>query len=148
MSNRDVLMPNGLALSPDEKTLYVADSNSTSGKPLMSYGSDVRNVYAFDYDSAVPSMRNPRLAYVCEAGWPDGLRVTNSGLLLVGTMGGVDVVDVSRGGLLLGKINVGDDIIFNLEPARGKKFAGVWLLTGKKGVYKVTVAEKHQVQTS
>jgi len=93
-------------------------------------------------------MRNCRLVYVCEAGWPDGLRVTENGYLLVATMGGVDVVDVQRGGLLIGKINVGDDVIFNLEPARGPQFEGVWLLTGLKGIYKVTIQERHTMQRS
>lgn len=148
LSNTDVLVPNGLALSPDETALYVADSNSTSGKPLASHGSSVRNVYACDFDSSAPSMRNCRLVYVCEAGWPDGLRVTENGYLLVATMGGVDVVDVQRGGLLIGKINVGDDVIFNLEPARGPQFEGVWLLTGLKGIYKVTIQERHTMQRS
>lgn len=142
LSNNDVLYPNGLALSPDEKTIYIADSNSTSGKPIGVHPASVRNVYAFKFDAKVPRMWDRQLVYFCEAGWPDGLRVTQSGLLLVGTMGGVDVVDTSRGGLLLGKLNVGDDIIFNLESAaetKGKQ--GVWLLTGKKGVYKVSISE-------
>lgn len=72
-----------------------------------------------------------------EGGWPDGLRVARSGLLLVAVYGGVDVVD-PLSGLLLGKINTPDDIIYNLEPARGK---GVWLLTGGKHIYKATIKE-------
>lgn len=140
LSNRDVAMPNGLAFSPDEKTLYVADSNSTSGKPMQFSMGSVRNVVAFDYSADPPGLRNPRLVYVCEAGWPDGLRVTTNGLLMVASMGGMDVVDVERGGLLLGKVNVGDDIVFNLEPAGNE--SGVWILTGMKGVYKATIAER------
>ena len=140
LSNNVVAMPNGLALSPDEMTLYVADSNSTSGKPLASYGASVRNVYAFDFDVGAPSLRNQRLLHVCEVGWPDGLRVTESGLVMVAGMGGVDVVDPGRGGLLVGKINVHNDVVFNLEPVGGG--SGVWLLTGKKAVYKVTIKEK------
>lgn len=98
----------------------------------------MRNVYAFDIDLRVPRVSNRRLIHVVEAGWPDGLRVSRGGLVLVASMGGVDVVDETRGGLLIGKINVGDDVIFNLEPV-GKE-RKVWLLTGKKAVYKVTVA--------
>lgn len=138
LTNDDVLAPNGLALSRDEKTLYVADSNSTSGRPIRVWDTAVRNVYAFDVDVSVPRLSNRRLVHVVEAGWPDGLRVTRGGLLLVASMGGVDVVDVERGGVLLGKINVGDDVVFNLEPVgEGKR---TWMLTGKKGVYKVSVA--------
>lgn len=138
LTNSDVLEPNGLALSKDEKTLYVADSNSTSGKPIGVWDNAVRNVYAFDFDINVPSLSNRRLVHVVEAGWPDGLRVTRDGLVLVASMGGVDVVDVSRGGVLLGKVNVGDDIIFNLEPTGND---GTWMLTGKKAVYKISVAK-------
>lgn len=77
-----------------------------------------------------------------EKGWPDGLRVTKMKngreLVLVASMGGVDVVDTTEGGagVLLGKFNVGDDIVFNLEPV-GE--TGIWLLTGMKGVYKVRI---------
>lgn len=138
LSNNDVLEPNGLALSKDEKTLYVADSNSTSGKPIGVWESSVRNVYAFDIDVDVPRLSNRRLVHVAERGWPDGLRISRDGLLLVAIKGGVDVVDVERGGLLLGKINVGDDTIFNLEPVGGDKSA--WLLTGSKAVYKASIA--------
>ena len=151
--DHSILHPNGLALSSDEKTLYVADSNSTSGKPISVWDDSVRNVYAFDWDESRLLLSNKRLVHVVERGWPDGLRITQARdgkeLLLAAGMGGVDVVDVSRGGagVLLGKFNVGDDVIFNLEPVSGKsaragktKDKGVWLLTGRKGVYKVTIA--------
>ena len=140
----DLLQPNGLALSPDEKTFYVADSNSTSSRPVKVWEDSVRNVYAFDFDEAKISLTGQRLVHVMERGWPDGLRLTTSKrgkpLLLVAGMGGVDVLDVSRGGagVLLGKFNVGDDIIFNLEPIN--KDRSEWLLTGKKAVYKFSVA--------
>lgn len=84
-------------------------------------------------------LSTPRLAYQAESGWPDGIRVSRSGLLFVAVAGGVDVVAPITG-LLLGKINVPGDIVFNLEPARGER-DGVWLLTGHKAIYKVTIAE-------
>lgn len=142
LSNNDVLQPNGLALSANEKTLYVADSNSTSGKPIGVWEDSVRNVYAFDFDEKTRRLDNRRLVHVVEKGWPDGLRVTKMkngrDLVLVASMGGVDVVDTTEGGagVLLGKFNVGDDIVFNLEPV-GE--TGMWLLTGMKGVYKVRI---------
>ena len=151
--DHEVNQPNGLALSADEKTLYVADSNSTSGKPIGVWQDSVRNIFAFDFDERELSVSNKRLVHVVERGWPDGVRVTKSKdgkeLLLVASMGGVDVVDVSRrgGGVLLGKFNVGDDVIFNLEPVQGKsarggsgKDNGVWFLTGKRAVYRVSIS--------
>lgn len=151
--DHEVNQPNGLALSVDEKTLYIADSNSTSGKPIGVWQDSVRNIFAFDFDEKELKASNKRLVHVVDRGWPDGVRVTQlkdgRELLLVAMMGGVDVVDVSRrgGGVLLGKFNVGDDIIFNLEPVKGKSARGgsakdkaVWFLTGKKAVYRVEIA--------
>ncbi|KAK4950232.1 hypothetical protein LTR10_011211 [Elasticomyces elasticus] len=134
LTNSVVLTPNGLALSPDESILYVADSNSSLNS--ASHLGSARNVWAFDYSRSMLS--NPRLIYQVESGWPDGLRVTRGGLLMVAVAGGVDVVDPSNG-FLLGKINTPGDIIFNLEPVRGKG-DGVWLLTGKRHIYKVMIA--------
>ena len=116
--------------------LYVADSSSspTSGGDLTSQ----RNVWAFDISGTILS--NPRLVYQAESGWPDDLRVTEHGSLMIAVTGGVDVVDPATG-LLLGKINTPDDVIYNLEPARENQ-GGVWLLTGKKHIYKVSVAER------
>lgn len=135
LSNTVVGMPNGLALSRDESTLYVADSASTpiSGGDLSSQ----RNVWAFDYRGMVLS--NPRVIYQAGSGWPDGIRVTADGYLMIAVAGGVDVVDPSSG-LYLGKINTPDDIIFNLQAATGKS-NGVWLLTGLKHIYRVTMSE-------
>ena len=130
LSNSVVNVPNGLALSVDESILYVADSSSTS----MQLDSQ-RAVFAFDVNRA--GLSNPRLIYQIAGGWPDGLRVTRGGLLMVAVSGGVDVID-PRDGRLLGRINTPDDIVFNLEPARGK---GVWLLTGQKKIYKVSIKE-------
>ncbi|KAK4894780.1 hypothetical protein LTR27_007168 [Elasticomyces elasticus] len=134
LTNSVVLTPNGLALSPDESVLYVADSNSSLNS--ASHLGSARNVWAFDYSYSMLS--NPRLVYQVESGWPDGLRVTQGGLLMVAVAGGVDVVDPSNG-LLLGKINTSGDIIFNLEPVIGKG-GGLWMLTGKRHTYKVTIA--------
>lgn len=149
----DILQPNGLALSKDEKTFYVADSNSTSGKPIGVWQDSVRNVYAYDWNENKLSLSNNRLVHSVERGWPDGLRITHTKdgreLLLVASNGGVDVVDVSKGGAgaLLGKLNVGDDIIFNLEPIKGRsardgkeKDEAVWLLCGRKAIYQFTFA--------
>lgn len=136
LSNGVVDMPNGLALSRDESTLYVADSASTpiSGGDLSS----PRNVYAFDYKGT--TLSNPRIIYQADSGWPDGLRVTSNGYLMIAVHGGVDVINPSTA-QYLGRINTPDDTIFNLQSAGGKDNR-VWLLTGSKHIYKVTMDEK------
>lgn len=132
-------VPNGLAFSPDGSTLYVADSNSTAGKPTSHYPASVRNVWAFDVQGSI--LTNSRLIYQTESGWPDGLQVTRTGYVLVAVLGGVDVID-PRTGILLGRINAPDDIIFNLE--RGPLRGGyrMWLLTGQDYIYKALIREQ------
>lgn len=134
VSNSVVQMPNGLFFSPDESVLYVADSNTSAGRPLVHSPAAVRNVWAFDVRGS--SLTNPRLVYQCESGWPDGLQVTKNGLLLVAALGGVDVVDPTTG-VLLGKVNTPGDIVFNLERGPIREGRQMWLLTGRDYVYKL-----------
>jgi gluconolactonase len=131
LSDNVVTKPNGLALSPDESILYVADSNSSSEAAASQ-----RAVFAFD-NHVAGLVDNPRLVHLVENGWLDGVRTTKNGLLFAAVYGGLDVVDPATG-VLLGKVNTPDDIIYNVEPARGKR---VWLLTGRDHIYKVTMQE-------
>lgn len=68
----DVLSPNGLAFSPDERRLYVVQSRA---KPH-------RNIVAFDVEGSC--LRNPRALVDCGPGIPDGLRVDEDGNLWCG----------------------------------------------------------------
>lgn len=128
-----VTKPNGLALSPDERTLFVSDSNSSSNAL-----DSERCVWAFDNPRRAAPLENPRLVHFVEGGAPDGMRTTKSGLLFVTVYGGVDVVDPVSG-YLLGRINAPDDIIYNVQAAKGK---GAWLLTGRDHIYKATILEE------
>lgn len=132
-ASTNVLMPNGLALSNDESILYVSDSNSTSGRPLTSVESSTRSIWAFDVRGS--QLHNQRLIYTTETGWPDGIRITASGYLMIGAYAGVDIVDPITG-VLVGKINTPDDVIFNLEGIPG---TGTWFLTGRDYIYKVSM---------
>lgn len=138
VSNSVVTTPNGLAFAPDGETLYVADSNSTSGRPIQFSPSSLRDIWAFDVKGSILS--NPRIIHHTESGWPDGLQVTKNGYVMIAALGGVDIVD-PKTGLLVGKINTPGDIIFNLErgPRRGGQ--GMWLLTGRDYIYKVFIKE-------
>jgi hypothetical protein len=69
--------------------------------------------------------------------WPDGLRISSSGLIVVGVKDAADVVD-PRTGALLGKFNCPDDIIYNVERIAG---TGTWFLIGGKHIYRVEIAE-------
>jgi gluconolactonase len=62
--------PNGLALSPDERTLYIADTNR-------------RHVRAFDVDREAALTNGRVFAEMREEGRPDGMKVDRDGRLYV-----------------------------------------------------------------
>lgn len=81
---RDIKFPNGVALSPDEKTLYIAESNQE--KP---------QVWAFDLKPD-GSVSNQRVFFDASAltakklkGLPDGLKVDQQGNVWLGGPGGI-----------------------------------------------------------
>jgi gluconolactonase len=97
---RDLAFPNGIAFSPDERTLYVASSDDA--RPVvMAYdvtpaGGVARGRVFFDA-SRVISARRP--------GAPDGIRVDRAGNLFVAAAGGVLVL--APNGTHLGSILAG-----------------------------------------
>lgn len=66
---KDLYRPNGLAFSPDEKVLYVANTQGRKG------------VYAFDV-KLDGTLENRRI-FVKPSGWPDGIKVDTKGNLYV-----------------------------------------------------------------
>lgn len=96
-----VLLPNGLAFSPDYKTLYVSQSDST--KPLLmafamlADGTIGKGRVHFD-GTSLPKFR-PKETF-------DGLKADQSGNLWVAGRGGVLVI--SPAGKLLGRIDTGE----------------------------------------
>jgi len=103
---KEIKFPNGVALSPDERTLYVAESNPD--KPV---------VWAFD---ATDSKRDgvefsgpPHVFFDASAlaaqklkGLPDGMKVDEKGNLWLGGPGGILVI--SNTGKHLGTIKTGE----------------------------------------
>ncbi len=93
----DFVKPNGLAFSPDESLLYIADSAAShiEGGP--------RHIRVFDVDAgAVPRLRHGRLFVALTAGIPDGLRVDEQGNVWTSAADGVHCYAPS--GDILGKI--------------------------------------------
>ena len=92
--------PNGLAFSPDESLLYIADSGRTHG--------EFRNhlVMRFDVSDGGAGIENPAVLAVVDPGVPDGMRVDTDGNLYVAAGDGVQVFSPS--GDLLGKIHTPD----------------------------------------
>jgi gluconolactonase len=86
---RDQQMPNGLALSPDGKKLYVADSGRA------------HQIWVYDV-KADGSLADGKVFCVIDKGGPDGIRVDADGRLWSSAGDGVHVFDQS--GKLLGKV--------------------------------------------
>lgn len=101
--DREMTFPNGLALSPDERTLYVA--NSDPKRPIwMAYSlnerGEVLSKRIFSDSSALMGPDAP--------GLPDGMRVTPDGTIFATGPGGVLVY--APDGKLLGRIRTGTAI--------------------------------------
>ncbi len=98
---KDLVRPNGLAFSSDEKTLYVAQSEPTNpvimAYPVLSNGLIGQGKVFFD---AAPYFKQGL------KGLPDGLRVDTKGNLWATGPGGVLVINTE--GILLGRIDTGE----------------------------------------
>ena len=70
--------PNGLAFSPDERTLYVGDSEAS-------------RIYAFDVDRG--RLANQRVFTEISPGYPDGIKVTPDGRVFSSFGGGIAIFD-------------------------------------------------------
>jgi gluconolactonase len=96
---RDLVRPNGVALSPDEKTLYVAQSHREKpvvmAYPIKSDGNIGDGKVFFDTTPLIAT----------GPGLPDGLKVRASGHVFTTGPGGVLVIDPK--GKLLGRVLTG-----------------------------------------
>lgn len=99
----DFLQPNGLAFSPDERTLYVADSGASHDPAAP------RHILAFDVDGA--RLARPRVFAQIDAGIPDGIRVDAQGNLWSSAGDGVHCF--APDGTRLGKVRV-PEVVANL----------------------------------
>jgi gluconolactonase len=93
----DFNQPNGLAFSPDESLLYIADSGSShdAGVP--------RHIRVFDVIDG-NRLANGRPFAVLESGVPDGFRLDTEGWLW--TSGGPNVHVFDPSGSLMGRIRI------------------------------------------
>lgn len=116
----DLQQPNGLALSGDEKTLYVVDSGTTPAKLIAYQLSDQR----MPKDETVLSL--------CNNGIYDGFRLDRDGFIW--TSAGDGIHCLSSSGELLGKILL-PETVSNLcfgGPARNRLF-----ITATRSLYAV-----------
>ena len=94
--------PNGIAFSPDERTLYVTDSGANQ-EPGSYHVGRPHHIKAFDVIDG-RRLFGERLFAVTSPGFPDGLKVDCEGRVYASSLSGVQVLD--PGGQLIGEIRV------------------------------------------
>ncbi len=119
--------PNGLTFSPDEKTLYIADSSSRL------------HIRAFDVkpDGTLANGRVFVKMDIGEPGGPDGMKVDEKGNLWTTGQGGVWVLDPK--GKLLGIIRVPE---LPANCAWGDKDGKTLYMTARTGLYRIRTSAK------
>jgi gluconolactonase len=119
---RDFVQPNGLAFSPDEKKLYVADS----GTP--------RHIRVFDV-AAEGTLSGGRVFCAVDKGSPDGIRVDRDGRVWSSAGDGVQIfaTDGSRVGRILVP-EAAANLCFGGDDGR------MLFITARKSLYAVRVA--------
>ena len=100
--------PNGIALSPDERTLYVTDSGANQ-EPGSYCVTRPHHIKAFDVTDGA-RLSGERLFAVVAPGFPDGLKVDQDGRVYASSFSGVQVFD--PGGQLLGEIHLPGTVNF------------------------------------
>ena len=126
----DLTMPNGLAFSPDEKTLYVADSSRSH------FTTGSRSLFSFDV-STDGQLSNCREFFEIEHGVPDGLAVDELGNVWCSSARGVEIIDPS--GNWLDYVPV-PEVVSNLTfggPKNNRLF-----ITATSGLYSIYVGVK------
>lgn len=121
--------PNGIAFSPDERTLYVSDSSRAWC-----------HIRQFDV-AADGTLSNGRVFAVIDAGVSDGFRLDREGNLWTSAQDGIHVFDPS--GTLLGKIFVPEKVA-NCE--FGGADRSTLFITASTSLYSVEVRAKGAVR--
>jgi gluconolactonase len=112
-------MPHGLALCPDEKTLFVTDTSYDGAHRTLKLEHRRRSVWAFGFEANTGQITGPgRCCFSVDEGIPDGAIISDNRLLVAGG-DGVYVADTL--GRLLGKISTGPDVAVNLCTTEDEK---------------------------
>jgi gluconolactonase len=126
--------PNGIALSPDERVLYVTDSGANQ-EPGSYYVARPHHIKAFDVLGG-ERLSGERLFAVVSPGFPDGLKVDCEGRVYASSFSGVQVFDPD--GDLLGEIQVPGAVNFCF----GGPERALLLITTDSAVWAAALAAK------
>jgi gluconolactonase len=102
----DMVRPNGLAFSPDESLLYVADTGATHA------ADGPRHIRRFTVNKDGKSVSGGEVFAECGNGFFDGFRIDVEGRLWASAFDGVHVYDPD--GTLIGKVLV-PEVVANVE---------------------------------
>jgi gluconolactonase len=108
--------PNGLAFSPDERTLYVTDSGANQ-EPGSYYVQRPHHIVAFDVRDG-SHLGAGRLFAVTTPGFPDGIKVDRAGRVYTSSPSGVQVF--TQAGDLAGLIRVPGAVNFTFGGPGGE----------------------------
>jgi gluconolactonase len=123
----DMVQPNGLAFSPDETILYVADTGRTHEPDCTP------KIRAYPVKKDGKSLGKGRTLCECDVGMYDGFRVDTRGRIWSSAGDGVHCYDAD--GTLLGKILI-DEVVANLVfggPKRNRLF--ICATTSLRSIY-------------
>jgi sugar lactone lactonase YvrE len=137
--------PNGIAISPDAKNIYISDTASVNGVvdsalPNL-HGShwnqtSAHTIYKYDILTSnttdEKSIINKRPFYYSQEWVPDGLKVAQNGYVVTGAGKGVDILDCS-GSLVL---RIQTDYVVQNFAWVGQDLTEFWLM-GQGGISRV-----------
>ncbi|KAL4909502.1 hypothetical protein BDW74DRAFT_174704 [Aspergillus multicolor] len=124
---------NGVAISPDGKTLYIPDTGVSKYFPTEKTPYGNRALSAFDVSASGSVLSNQRLLSNPISYFYDGIRVSRNGWIFCGAGDGVDVIDPETG-FMLGTIRVGGGQNLAVSVAFGRN--ELWIV-GRGGVWHV-----------
>ncbi len=127
--------PNGLAFSPDESVLYIADTGASHDPD------GPRHIRALDVetgDDGKPVLRNSRIFAICEAGLFDGFRVDVDGRIWTSAADGVHVYTAEPEARRIGRIVIPERATANL--VFGGPEGNILYVAATTSLYRVEVA--------
>nr|POE82364.1 gluconolactonase [Quercus suber] len=146
MIDNTLVQPNGIALSPDGKHVYISDSGAETGSvlaggpPGLTFNqTGVRAVYKYDRIDNGTHITNKRPLWYAQELIADGLKVAANGYIVTATGMGVDILDAF--GVLI--LRVQTDFVVQNFTWVGKDLTEFWI-TGQGGIARVRWALKGQ----